>query len=226
VRFGLVGAVGKAAANDQALTAEQRKRLLARLEALLAHDADQGVRGRAATVLGEVGGAPALPALWEQVQSPAGEGRVQEKAWDAFVEAIVKSGSTTLLAQWEKTLNEAKQSARRTQLLARVFARWDQQTATRPAAGKALDWLATAQLEQGKWAAAAPLVQSLLSRGEGGDAGRSRHLKSVLHAAELALQEGNKAEAARLLQETRGYLGTDDPLTESFDKLQAQAKKE
>ena len=117
-------------------------------------------------------------------------------------------------------------ATRQTQLLARTYARWDQQSATRAAAGKALEMLVAAQLDQGKWSAAAPLVQGLLSRGEGGDAGRTRHLKSMLNVAELALHEGNKSEAARLLQETRGYLITDDPLTESFDKLLAQAKKE
>lgn len=225
VRFALVGAVGRAASNAQALTAEQRKRLLARLEALLAKDADQGVRSRAATVLGEVGGASSLEALWAAVQA-GGEGRVQEKAWDAFVEVIVRSVSVQMLAQWDRKLAEAKQQARRTQLLARTYAKWDQQPATREAAGRALEALAEAQLDQGKWSAAAPLIQSLLSRGEGGDAARARHSKAMVAIVELALKEGNKAEAARLLQETRGYLGQDDPLTETFDRLQAQAQKE
>src|SRR5207249_5273848 len=41
VRFTLVGAVGRAAANGKALRPEQRDRLLARLLSLLAKDADQ-----------------------------------------------------------------------------------------------------------------------------------------------------------------------------------------
>jgi HEAT repeat protein len=225
VRFSLVGAVGRAAAGGgQALSLEQRKRLLARLEGLLKRDADQGVRSRAATVLGEVAEPSFLPTLWAQVQTGS-EGRVQEKAWDAFVEIIGRSGSPALLEQWEKTLDESKQPSRRVQLLARVFARWDQRGDTREAATKALESLVAVQLESGKWASAGPLAQNLLARATEGDGLRDRCLKWMLKIAELALQEGNPAEATRLAQEARGYLGKNDPRSEAFARIEKQAAR-
>ena len=135
VRFSLVGALGRAAgSNDparsengiagQTLSPEQRKRLLARLEHLLKHDADAGVRSRAATVIGEHAGPSHLVALWGMVQAGA-EGRVQEKAWDAFVEIIARSGDVKLLEKWSATLGEVRQGPRRVLLLARIYARWD-----------------------------------------------------------------------------------------------------
>ncbi len=221
VRFSLLGALAHAAQMGQGLTSEQRKRLLARLERLLRRDTDPGVRGRAATVLGECAGPSFLPTLWGHVQA-CSEGRVQEKAWDAFVEVVVRTGSPAVLELWDHKLAEARQSARRVQLLARVFARWDQVTTSRAAATKALEALVQAQVEMGKWSAAAPLAQNLLARGED-EAGRERCLRWLLRVGEMALRDGNRAEALRIVHEARPYFSRDDRLSEAFEKLHKQA---
>jgi HEAT repeat protein len=223
VRFGLVGALGKAAGNGQGLPGEVRKRLLDRLEGLLKRDADAGVRSRAATVLGECGTQEVLPALWQQVQA-GGDGRVQEKAWDAFVEVVARSGSVALVEGWDRKLADAGQGPRRAQLWARVHARWEQPGTMREQATQALEGLTAVQIELGKWAAAAPLAQALLARsGETGEAGRTRGLRLLAQVAEQALKEGNRAEALRLVQEARGYLGKGDRLAATFEKLHRQA---
>jgi HEAT repeat protein len=223
VRFSLLGAVAQAAGNSQALTAEKRKRLLTRLEGVLRRDTDPGVRGRAATVLGECADASYLATLWGHVQADS-EGRVQEKAWDAFVEIVVRSGSPTVLAQWDRKLADARQQGRRVQLLARVFARWDQTTDSRPAANKALEGLVQAQIDLGKWSAAAPLAQNLLTREES-SAARERCLKWLLKVGEMALRDGNRADAARIVQEARPYVPREAGLTEAFEKLEKQASR-
>lgn len=221
VRFGLLGALAKAAGAGQVLPAEARKRVHDRLESLLKGDADASVRSRAVTVLGECGTPDVLPMLWDQVQVGA-EGRVREKAWDAFVEVLTRSGNLTLIEGWEKRLRDGKQDARRVQLWAKVYARWDQVAATRDQATVALEGLAKAHLDLGKWSAAAPLLQTLLSRGDG-EGLRGRCLKALAASAELALKENNRAEALRIVRESRPYLAKGDKLGETFDKLEKQA---
>jgi HEAT repeat protein len=224
VRFSLLGALAQAStAQGPGLTPEQRKKLLTRLEQVLRRDADPGVRGRAATVLGECSDSSFLATLWGHVQTES-EGRVQEKAWDAFVEIVVRSGSPSLLATWDRKLADANQSTRRVQLLARAFARWDQVSASRPAANKALEGLVQAQIDLGKWSAAAPLAQNLLTRGES-PASRERCLKWLVKATEMALREGNRSEALRIIQEARPYIPKDDLLGPTFDKLAKQASR-
>ncbi|MFO0926296.1 MAG: HEAT repeat domain-containing protein [Gemmataceae bacterium] len=223
VRFSLLGALSRAAGAGQPIPVETRKRLVERLEGLLKRDADPGVRSRAATVLGECGTADELPMLWQQVLTST-EGRVQEKAWEAFVEVLVRAGSVPLVERWERTLIEAKQGARRVALWTRVQARWELQPATREQAGRAVEGLVQAQLDAGKWAAAAPLVLILLARTvDATEAQRSRWLRWVAQVGELALAEGNRAEAVRVLQEARPYLPKSHPLAERFDALEKQA---
>jgi HEAT repeat protein len=226
VRFSLVGALSKAAASGPSFSAAAREKLCARLEGLLKSDADAGVRSRAATVLGECAGTEALPALWQQAQAN-GDGRVQEKAWDAFVEIVTRSGSTGLLESWDGKLSEAKQGSRRVQLWARVYSSWEQNPARREQATRALEGLAQTQLELGKWGAAAPLWQTLLSRtADANEALRTRCLRGLARIVELALKEGNRTEARRIAQEARAYLGKEDKFTETFDELLKQAGKE
>jgi HEAT repeat protein len=238
VRFSLVGALSRAAQGaggegapaippeGKAIAGEQSKRMMARLEALLERDADAGVRSRAATVIGERGGPVHLDTLWRVVRTSA-EGRVQEKAWDAFVEILGRGSDPKLLERWDRALAEARQGSRRVQLLARVYARWDQLAGLKGPATRALEALVQAQIDLGKWSAAAPLVQNLLSRNaDGGEAARTRYLRWLLAIGELALKEGNRAEAQRVVQDARAYLTRGDALGEAFDKLEKTAKKE
>jgi HEAT repeat protein len=224
VRFSLVGALGRAA-EGRDLPAEQRKRLLARLGRLLRRDADAGVRSRAATVIGEHAGPPYLETLHGVVLAGA-EGRVQEKAWDAFVEIVVRAGDPALLEKWGKTLADDRQPSRQVQLLARVYARWDQRADLKPLATRALEALVQAQVGQKRWAAAAPLVQNLLSRGDGSEEARTRCLEWLQEIAALALKDGNKAEALRVIQDARVYLPRGDRRAAAFDRLEKQARGE
>jgi HEAT repeat protein len=240
VRFSLVGALGRAVASGgsqaatggqpavKGATEEQRKRLLERLEELLRRDPDAGVRSRAATVLGECAAPALLETLWRAVQSST-EGRVQEKAWDAFVEIIARSGNLALVQRWDRTIaasarteSGAKHAARRLHLLAQVAARWQQNPETRSAAGAVREALVAAQLDQGKWSAAAPLVRDLLA-GAGTDVERERRLRWLLRVGELALEEGNHTEALRAAAEAQPHLTHGSKLAEAFDKLEKEA---
>jgi HEAT repeat protein len=224
VRFSLVGALARAA-DGGAVPAAQRKAMLARLEGLLKHDADAGVRSRAATVIGEQAGPEYLETLWRVVLAGSA-GRVQEKAWDAFVEIITRSASVTLLEQWNKEFATGNQGSRRVQLLARVYARWDQRADLKVPATQALEALVQAQIDLGKWSAAAPLVLSLLSRNaSGGEEFRNRCLHWLLEIGERALKEGNRVEALRIVGDARAYLNRSDKIAESFANLEKQASK-
>ena len=82
-----------------------------------------------------------------------------------------------------------------------------------------------AQIDLGKWSAAGPLVQNLLSRSDGGEAVRGRCLRWLLQIAEMALKEGNRGEALRIIQDARAYLPRGDKLTDAFDKVEKQASR-
>ncbi|TMQ32256.1 MAG: HEAT repeat domain-containing protein, partial [Planctomycetota bacterium] len=95
VRFSLVGALAHAAGDGHALTDIQRLRLLGRLEGVLLRDADPGVSSRAATVMAECGSASVLPILWQRLLANE-DPRVQDKAWTAMIEIIIRSGNLEL----------------------------------------------------------------------------------------------------------------------------------
>ena len=108
VRFSLVGALAHAGRDGGGLSEDQQKQATAKLESILQHDADPGVRSRAATALSECGGPAQLTALWRSVTASE-DGRVQEKAGLAFVEIVARSNSLPLLQEWDKTMAAAKQ---------------------------------------------------------------------------------------------------------------------
>ncbi len=221
VRFSLVGALGRAVCECDTLPEEQRKRLLAKLEALMLHDSDPGVRSRAATVLGECGPPTVLPLLWRCVLSGE-EARVQDKAWGAFIEIVGRSANLSVLREWDGTLTEAKQGPRRLQLLAEAVSRWQKRTETRTLVLPAQEMLVQAQLELGKWSAAFPVVRELLQR-QATEAETTQRLRWLLSVGEQALQEGNRTEAQRAVQEAQAFLPRTGALTEAFDKLAKQA---
>ena len=165
VRFSLLGALARAAGNGQALPVAVRHAVIARLETILQGDTDAGVRGRAATVMGECGDHETLAGLWQHVLT--GEGRVQEKAWDAFGEIVVRAGSSALAERWDRTMISAKQSSRRLQMWGRLATQWEQNPALKEQAGKALEGLIVVQLELGKWASVGALFSSASSRSPG-----------------------------------------------------------
>jgi HEAT repeat protein len=221
VRFNLVGALAHAAGDGTTLSEEQRKRLLARLEELLLRDSDPGVRSRAASVLGECATPAQLPALWRCVL--AGEdARVQEKAWCAFVDILARTGQLPLVQEWDRTLTAARQGPRRLQMLTDIVARWQSQPEHKSLVVPAQEALVQAQLELGKWSAAAPLLRDLLSRPAGG-ADLNRRLQWLLTAGQQALHEGGRAEARRAVETARPFLPPTGKLTDAFERLEKEA---
>ncbi len=221
VRFSLVGALAHIGRDGGGLSEEQQKQVLAKLEAVLQHDADPGVRSRAATALGECGGPAQLAALWRSVTANE-DGRVQEKAWQALVEIAARSNSLPLVQEWDRTMASAKQNPRRVLLLGEILARWQQRPETKAATTPVEELLVQAQLDLGKWSAAFPLVRDLLSR-PGAEPETNQRLRWMLTVGEQAMQEGNRAEALRAVQEAQPYLPHSGPLAEGFDKLQKLA---
>jgi len=223
IRFSLVGALGHAAGDGRNLGQPQRLRLLARLEGVLAHDADPGVRSRAATVLGECGPSGILPTLWRRVV--AGEDvRVQEKAWAAIIEILCRTGNLDLLQQWDRILIEAGQGPRRLQLLNEVSARWQKREDLKKAVATVRETLVQAQLEQGKWVAAFPLIREMLTL-PASDADQEKSLHWLLTVGQQALKEGNRPEALHAAQEAQPHLVRKPNLAAEFEKLERSAKE-
>jgi HEAT repeat protein len=222
VRFGLVGALGRAAGDGQPLSEPQRTRLVGRLEELVLRDSDSGVRSRAARVLGQCAPSSELSFLWRRVLSRE-DSRVQETAWAAMVEILVRSGNLDLLHQWDRTLSEANQGTRRLQMLLEVCERWRRSEATRPLVVSATEALVQAQLEQRKWDRAFPLVRDLLTR-PGSDSEVYHRLTLLLTIGECALSDGNRGEAMRAVREAQPYLTSNNSLAGEFDKLEKRAR--
>jgi HEAT repeat protein len=222
VRFGVVGALGHVA-DDRALLSElQQAQLITRLEELLLRDADAGVRSRAATVLGQFAPPAELSFLWRRVLSRE-DNRVQEKAWAAMIEITVRSASLDLLRHWDRTLAESNQGTRRLQMLGEVYDRWKKSDTARNLATPAAEALVQAQLDQGKWAAAFPLVHDLLTR-NGTDADVERRLRWLLAIGNRALADGNPTDALRTVREAQPFLPRSNGLAPDFEKLERRAK--
>jgi hypothetical protein len=144
-----------------------------------------------------------------------------------MLEILGRGCSYRLVETWDAELSKGKQSGRRVQLWTRVYTRWEQRPEHKALALQALESLVSAQIDDGKWQAATPLAQTLLARSpEGNEAARTRCLKLILRLAEMALADGNKSEASRLVQEVRGYLPGSGPLTDAFDAVQRRAGRE
>lgn len=217
VRFSLVGATGRAAMDPRGLGEAQRTKLLVRLEELLARDPDAGVRSRAATVLGECAGPALLITLWERVIA-AEDVRVQDKAWSAILSIMGRHGKIELLNEWDHILAEAKQDQRRLQLLSATYDIWkrkDDNSLVIPA----MEALIQAQLDQGKWADALPLVKELLHR-PANDADKERRLRWLLVVGEQSLKDGKNAETRQVLLEAQPFLAEMTGLSKDFENLQ------
>jgi HEAT repeat protein len=222
VRFSLVGAVAHAAADSRTVTDAQRTHLTLRLEELLLRDADPGVRSRSATVLGECGSSLVLPTLWGRIMASE-DMRVQEKAWGALVEILCRSANLDLLHEWDRRLVDTRQPTRRLQLLTEAYTRWLKREETRSQANSLVEILIAAQIEQGKGAAAYPLVHDLLPRATS-DAELDKCLRWLLAIGEQAVKDGNRPEALRILQEAQPFLSRRATFTPDFERLEKLAK--
>jgi HEAT repeat protein len=222
VRFSLVGAVGHAVGDGRSLGEAQLRALLVRLQELLEHDPDPGVRSRAAAVLGECGSPSVLPGLWQRVLAVE-DSRVQEKAWAAAVEIIARAGSLDLLKEWHGRLQESKQGPRCLQLLSDIYLRWQKGEAMRPAVVPVMELLVQAQLQHGKWSAAFPLVRELLAK-PGTETETDQRLRWLLRVGQQSLQEGNLPETLQVVQEAQTYLPGRAVLAAEFARLEKQAR--
>jgi HEAT repeat protein len=223
VRFSMLGALASAAGEGKALSEVQRQQLFNRLEMCLTRDGDPGVRSRAATVIADCAGTAALPVLWKRVLASE-DSRVQDKAWTALVDVLARSANPALFQQWDTTLTEAKQTARRFQLLTELHARWQKKEETRGLADSALENLVVAFLEQGKWSSALPHLRDLLSR-SAGEAELDRRLGWLLGAGQQALKEGQSAEVLKMVQEAQAPLARRKQLAGDFEKLEKLARQ-
>jgi HEAT repeat protein len=221
VRFSLLGALARAAGNGTGLSEDQQQQVLERLETALQRDADPGVRSRAATVLGECGTSAVLSPLWKCVRSSE-DSRVQEKAWAAMIEVLVRAQDLALLQEWDRKLTTAGQGQRRVQLLSEVAGRWGKRPEPRTLAVAAQELLIQAQLAVGKRAAAVPMIRELLAR-PGTETEINRRLQLLQTAAEQALKDGASEEVLRLVQEAQPYLPRTGELPDAFARLARDA---
>lgn len=220
VRFGLVGAIGKAAAKE--LSDDQRVLVLNRLEEAMLRDADPGVRSRCASVMGQFAPHSQLGFLWRRILSNE-DARVQEKSWAALLDIMSRTASIDLMKQWDRILAEAGQGNRRLELHAELIARWRKLEEHKELISPASEVLVLAQIDQGKWSAAFPLARDLLDR-PGTDNDLERRLRHLLTIGRRALLEGNHGEALRAAQDAKPYLSRAKTLTPEFDRLEKQAR--
>jgi hypothetical protein len=87
----------------------------------------------------------------------------------------------------------------------------------------AQEMLVQAQLDQGKWAAAFPLVRELLAR-PAAEAELNQRLRWLLRVGEQALRAGNREQARRAALEAQPYLPRSAQLADAFEKLAEQAR--
>lgn len=222
VRFSLVGALGHALGEGRGLTDAQRTAVTQRLQQLMLKDTDPGVRSRAATVLGQCNGRPVLSFLWQRVQATE-DSRVQEKAWLALVQILSRSDDLDLLNEWDHHLAQARQNARRAQLLAEVYKSAKQGGAFKGALDAVTEMLVQAHLAQRKWNLAFPLVHELLNR-PGSQRELERRLQWLLAVGKQALDEGNPREALRAVREAQPFLTGKSALAADFDQLKRQVQ--
>jgi HEAT repeat protein len=216
VRFSLVGAVGHAVGDGKTLAGPQTEQLIQRLEEVMRRDVDPGVRSRAATVLGDFAPATVLPFLWRRVLA-AEDPRVQEKAWAAALEIILRQGKLDLLQEWDRTLRDAGQGPRRLMLLGEALTRWQKAEESRALAKAVVPQLIDAQLEEGKWSAALPLVRDVLTEPE--TPHRERAVRWLLTIAEQADKDGKRSEARQIVQEAKPLIRSDSKLSAELDRL-------
>jgi HEAT repeat protein len=221
VRFSLVGALGKTAASGRLKEAEVAG-VARRLSDTLLRDSDPGVRSRAATVIGDLGGPSDLPLLFERTRATE-DNRVQVKAWSALVEIIARSQSWTLLLQWDQQL-AAKEPGRRVELLTELRTRWNRVDALKPQQDALTNLLIEALLQQRRWLQAQPLAVEL-ARKETDPADQQKRLRHLLVIAQMALDDKKPQGALDLLKSIDDLLPRSRDLAPEFEAVRQRALK-
>jgi HEAT repeat protein len=220
VRFSLVGAIGKVGGRGQ-LGEEQYAEALKRLEKVFVADSDPGVRSRAATVIGDLGGPNELTVLWQRVRVTE-DNRVQLKAWRAMIDILARSGSLPLVNQWDTALTEMKENGRRIELFTELRDRWARQDATKPSVDALTLALIKAQLAERKWQPALPLALDLAKRAAT-DMERRDRLHLLLVAGRQALDDKKPAEVVKLKKDIDDLLPNSKELAAEFAELLRRA---
>jgi len=140
-----------------------------------------------------------------------------------MIEIIIRSGNLELLQEWDRTLCDARQESRRIPLLTEAATRWQKREETKKSVTLVQETLVQAQLSQGKWLPVRPIVRELLAAAAT-DNETDRRLRWLLAIGQLALKEGNRQEAQRVVREAQPYLSKRTDLTVEFEKLDREAK--
>ena len=140
-----------------------------------------------------------------------------------MIEIIIRSGNLELLQEWDRTLCDARQASRRIPLLTEAAARWQKREETKKSVTLVQETLVQAQLSQGKWLPVLPIVRELLAAAAT-DNETDRRLRWLLAIGQLALKEGNRQEAQRVVREAQPYLSKRTGLSVEFEKLDREAK--
>jgi HEAT repeat protein len=221
VRFSMVGALGKIGKEGRP-TDRQKAELLKRLQTVLARDPDPGVRSRAATVLGDLGGPADLTLLWQRVTTNE-DNRVQLKAWEAMIEILARSLDWGVVSSWDKILADSQQHARRAALLSELRNRWLKVEAAKPHLDALNGALIQALLMQLKWQQAMPLALELAKRSQN-PAELEARLRWLLLAGKQALDEHKPLEVLQMITDIQDLLPqAPNALGSEFDALRRRA---
>jgi HEAT repeat protein len=223
VRFSVVGALGKIG-QTEGLDDAQKQDLLKRLEQVLVRDGDPGVRSRAATVLGDLGTPAQLPLLWQRATATE-DNRVQLKAWTAMIELLSRSANWSLVSQWEQTLANQKENARRIELLSEVRNRWLKQESARVHLDALTATLVQAHLTQRKWQQALPLAIDLAKKSPS-ESELPKRLRPLLVAGNQALEDRKPQSVLQMLRDVDELLSrAGGELGAEFEALRQRAQK-
>ena len=222
VRFSLVGAIGQIGTREK-LSDEQFANLIRRLGLLLVQDTDPGVRSRAATVLGDLGGPAELTLLWQRVRAKE-DNRVQLKAWSAMIDILVRAQSAPLLGQWDQTLTELNENPRRVQLFQAVRDRWLKLDGSKAPLEVASAGLVRALLAERKWQQAAPLAVEMVRKAQA-EPDRRERLRWILVACSQGVDERKPQEVLRLLKEVEELLIDAKDLGAEFADVKRRAQQ-
>lgn len=220
VRFNLVGALGRIGTRANTEPAGYAE-IIKRLERVLTQDIDPGVRSKAATVLGQIGGANELTVLWLRVRTSE-DFRVQDRAWRAMLEIWFRNRDLALMQYWDHYLAEQKENARRIEMLTETRTRWLRDDRAQTQLDGVTSLLVRALLGDRKWPTAVPLITDLLKRPMT-DTERRDRLQWLLVAGRQALDDQKPQEVLKMLKDTDALLINTKELAAEFSELRRRA---